>query len=121
MTSRNDKDRQDRELAAVKASSKALALFGSGNPPRGLVPYGTATKAVEPEDAAKTPVSVRMTVLLPPALVDRVKNAVYHMPDLTMTAFAEQAFTQAVEILEAEHEGPFPQREGDLPRGGDTR
>ena len=121
MTNRDDRDRRTRELAAVKASSKGLTLFGTGISPRGLLPYGTATNPVEPEDEAKPPRSVRMTVLLPPALVERIKNAVYTLPGLTMTAFAERAFIQAVEDLEAEHEGPFPQREGDLPRGGDTR
>ena len=112
---------KDRELAAVRASTKGLALFSTGDPPRGLRPYGTATKPVEPEDEAQSPRSVRMTVPLPPALVDRVKNAVYHVPGLTMTALAERAFTQRVEDLEAEHGGEFPQREGELPRGGDTR
>ena len=113
--------REDRELAAVWGSVRGLALFGTSTSPRELVPYGTNTRPVEPEDEEMPPKSVRMTVLLPPDLVERVKNAVFHVGGLTMTALAEQAFTQVVDDLEAEHSGPFPQREGDLPRGGDTR
>jgi hypothetical protein len=62
-----------------------------------------------------------MTVLLPPDLVDRVKNAVYYVPGLTMTAFAEKAFYQAVKELEEKHGGCFPEREGELRRGGNMR
>ena len=69
---------------------------------------GTPTKRVIKE---------RLTVHLPVELIDRIKNAVYWTPGLTLAGLAEEALTAAVEKLERERGGPFPPRKAEL-KGG---
>ena len=59
----------------------------------------------------------KLTVHLEAALADRVKNAAYWNPRLTIAAIAEQGIRLAIERFEREHGGKYPPREGDLVGG----
>jgi len=59
----------------------------------------------------------RLTVHIPVDLIDRVKNAVYWTPGLTLARLAETAFGKEIEELEKEKGEPFPPRREEL-RGG---
>jgi hypothetical protein len=54
---------------------------------------------------------------LSPDLIERVKNAAFWNPRLTITAIAEAGIRQAIEKEEKSHGGPYPTREQEL-RGG---
>jgi predicted DNA binding CopG/RHH family protein len=57
----------------------------------------------------------RITVQISNDIIERVKNAVYFTPGLTLAYFAEQAFSKSVDLLEREK--PFPQRDKELRTG----
>lgn len=59
----------------------------------------------------------RLTVNLPVELIDRIKNAVYWTPGLTLTQLAEESFLKQLAKLEKERGEPFPQRDQPLKRG----
>lgn len=59
----------------------------------------------------------KLTVHLPADLVNRVKNAAYWNPKLTIAKIAEQGIRVALERVEKEYGGPYPQREGELVGG----
>jgi hypothetical protein len=68
----------------------------------------------------KTPLTgpkVRLTILLPSPLVERVKDTVYWTAGLTLSEFAEEAFTAAVQKRERGRKKPFPPRKGKLKAG----
>ncbi len=71
-----------------------------------------------PEEKKERPAKQRITLHISTDLVDRIKNAVYWEPGLTVAGFAEEAFTDAIEILEKERGEPFPQRKHHRLRGG---
>jgi hypothetical protein len=68
---------------------------------------------------AKTPPFRRskITVHLREDLIERVKNAAYWNPRLTIASIAEMGIYQAIEAVEKENGGPYPRREDEL-RGG---
>jgi len=59
----------------------------------------------------------RLTVHLTAELINRVRNAVYWTPGLTLSTLAENALERAVNDLEEQRGEPFPQRRGEL-KGG---
>lgn len=59
----------------------------------------------------------KLTVLLTHDIIERVKNAAYWNPRLTIAAIAERGIAQIIEEIEREHGGPYPPREEEL-RGG---
>ncbi len=59
----------------------------------------------------------RMTIHLPVDLVEKMKDAVYWTPGLTLAGLAEDALQVAVEEIEEERGEPFPKRRENL-RGG---
>ena len=82
----------------------------------------------EPAPTAHSPAPVRpangqpfrrqkLTVHLRPDLAERVKNAAYWNPRLTIASIAEMGIFHALELIEKEHGGPYPPREEEL-RGG---
>ena len=77
-------------------------------PPRALAPAPKVDKD-------------RLTVHLPVELIERVKNAVYWTPGLTLASLAEDALRQALAELEAARGAPFPPRERQLPVGRPLR
>lgn len=56
----------------------------------------------------------KLTVHLPAELADRVKNAAYWNPKLTIGGIAEQGIKSAIEKYEREHGGKYPPRDGEL-------
>lgn len=60
----------------------------------------------------------RITLHISAAVIDRVKNAVYWEPGLTLAGFAEEALDKALNELEAQRGSPFPQRREHRLRGG---
>lgn len=71
-----------------------------------------------PEEKLVRASKQRITLHISTELVDRVKNAVYWEPGLTVAGFAEEAFALAIEILEKERGAAFPQRKQHRLRGG---
>ena len=71
-----------------------------------------------PEEPKERPAKQRITLHISTELVDRVKNAVYWEPGLTVAGFAEEAFTETIAALEKERGEPFPQRKHHRLRGG---
>lgn len=92
----------------------------SSDPGRDLSP-GTPTTEVDParyqhlsgrkgwQRPAKV-VKERLTVHLPVDLIDRIKNAVFWTPGMTLAAFAEEVFSEALIKLEKTRGGPYPAR-----------
>ncbi len=80
---------------------------------------------VPPREGTAAPVATvprpvgkqRLTVHLPVDLIDRLKNAVYWTPGLTLAGLAEAALGRAVDELEAARGEPFAPRHSEL-RGG---
>ncbi len=60
----------------------------------------------------------RITLHISAEIVDRVKNAVYWEPGLTVAGFAEEALEKALADMETERGKPFPQRRQHRLRGG---
>jgi hypothetical protein len=71
---------------------------------------------MKPKTAIEGP-KIRLTILLPSPLVDRVKDVVYWTPGLTLSELAEEAFTTAIQKREKERKKPFPPRHGKLKAG----
>lgn len=71
-----------------------------------------------PEEKVARATKQRITLHISTELVDRVKNAVYWEPGLTVAGFAEDAFALAIETLEKERGAAFPQRKQHRLRGG---
>ena len=63
----------------------------------------------------------RVTVQLPLELTERVRNAVYWTPGLTVAGLAEQALTTALEAMEAERGQAFAPRREELKPGRPVR
>ena len=59
----------------------------------------------------------RVTVVLPGDLLDRIRNAVYWTPGMTLTDFAISAFTEEVGRMEKDRRKPFPSRKRELRPG----
>jgi hypothetical protein len=59
----------------------------------------------------------KLTVHLTHDLIERVKNAAYWNPRLTIASIAELGVKYAIEQVEEEHGGPYPPREAEL-KGG---
>jgi len=53
-------------------------------------------------------------IRLPVELMERVRNAVYWTPGLTINRLAEIAFTNTLDCMEALHGGPFEPRKGGI-------
>jgi hypothetical protein len=59
----------------------------------------------------------KLTVHLTHDLIERVKNAAYWNPRLTIASIAELGIKHAIEQVEREHGGAYPPRENEL-KGG---
>lgn len=69
------------------------------------------------EPKAKPSKKRRFTVHLPPELIERVRDAVWWTPGITLASLAEEALLDAIHQLEKKRGEPFPPREADL-KGG---
>ncbi len=59
----------------------------------------------------------RLTAQLPQETMERVRNAVYWTPGLTIAGMATQALEQFLDQIEAERGEPFPPRQGAIKTG----
>ena len=97
------------------------------NPLDGLIGQNTingmsATTVIEekqpqPQKKAQSPKKQRITVQISEDVIERVKNAVYWTPGLTLASLAEEAFAKAVDQLEKKKASSFPQRKEELKTG----
>jgi hypothetical protein len=73
----------------------------------GTNPLDTVIPARLPESTPpKKVIKERLTVHLPVELIERIKNAVYWTPGLTLAGLAEEAFTAASSDWSASAAGP---------------
>ena len=80
---------------------------------RGAVrPYSRPSKA-----GRREPRSVRLTVSLPSDLVDRLRDAVYWSPSLTLAWLIAQSLRTSLREMESLRQGPFPKRTNALRAG----
>ena len=100
---------------AKRTAKKHRTALGE-DPLDALVPAGNA-KVAEPETEPKAVAKERMTVHLPLDLIDRVKNAVYWTPGMTLAGLTEKALAVAVDKLEKGRGEAYPRREAEL-KGG---
>lgn len=70
-----------------------------------------------PKQKPKPSKKQRITVQISVDVIERLKNAVYWTPGLTLASLAEDAFSKAVDQLEEEKEAPFPKRKEELKTG----
>lgn len=59
----------------------------------------------------------RLTVKLPRSVLDKLRDAVYYTPGLTVSGFIEKTILAIVEAMEQERGQPFPRRKADLRPG----
>lgn len=71
----------------------------------------------QPRKTATKPEKARITLLLPVALAERMRNAVYNLQGTSMTGFTELAIVRELNRQERKHGGPFPERKGKPPAG----
>jgi hypothetical protein len=82
-------------------------------------PARTAAATVKPEPPRKppkpkAPKRQKATVNVRLDLMERVKNASYWVPGLTVTAIVEMGLKHALEQIEQKNDGPYPARENEL-------
>lgn len=82
-----------------------------------LVAAPVAHQVVKEERAEKGGKKEKVTVHLSHELAERVKNAAYWNPRLTVAGIAELGIQFAIEQVEKENGGPYPKRESEL-KGG---
>ena len=75
------------------------------------------SRAGEPKSRSLVTKKEKLTVLLTHDIIERVKNAAYWNPRLTIASIAERGIAHVIEEVEREHGGAYPPREEEL-RGG---
>lgn len=82
---------------------------------------GTSVAVLEeqqpPKTRQKSSKKQRITVQISEDVIERIKNAVYWTPGLTLASLAEEAFAKVVDALEKERGTPFPKRKEELKTG----
>jgi hypothetical protein len=63
----------------------------------------------------------RLTVVIRGDVLNRLRNAVFWTPGLTMTGIVEQCISDAVSMLEQQRGSEFPQRSEELKAGRPPR
>jgi hypothetical protein len=96
---------EQEEASAPAATVKAE----SASQPQG--------RGQEPKPATAAHKKEKLTVHLTHDLIERVKNAAYWNPRLTIAAIAERGIIEVIQQIEQEHGGPYPPREAEL-KGG---
>lgn len=81
-------------------------------------PRRAMSQPVRPGKAeTQPPRTVRLTVSLPGELVDRLRNAVYWSPGLTLAWLISQSLRTSLTEMESLRQGPFPKRTNPLRAG----
>ena len=100
-----------RPATPPKARPVADDDAAGSSPPHAAYEAKAADAAVAPEGRQK------LTVHLEADVVNRVKNAAYWNPRLTIARIAERGIRLALREVEKDHGGAYPQREGELVGG----
>lgn len=100
-----------RKRRATPAPTVAPAVKVEPIPPPHPPTAGTATETLL---AVERPGREKLTVHLDGALVNRVKNAAYWNPRLTIARIAEAGIRLAIEQVERDNGGAYPRREAEL-------
>lgn len=69
------------------------------------------------KEAAKAEEKERVTFHLAKSTIDRVRNAVFYTPGLTMAALTEDALSEYIDKLEKKQGEPFKHRTGQVKTG----
>ena len=77
---------------------------------------GTLLDGPQPADRSRTR-STRLTVNLPKELVDRLRDTVYWIPQLTLSRLVEEAIDSSLAQLETANRGRYPRRTEELKPG----
>jgi hypothetical protein len=80
-------------------------------------PVNTVQKYTESAYKKPKQTKQRITVQISVDVIERIKNAVYWTPGLTLASLAEDAFSKTVDKLEKERKAPFPRRKEELKTG----
>ncbi|OGH59744.1 MAG: hypothetical protein A3G34_07990 [Candidatus Lindowbacteria bacterium RIFCSPLOWO2_12_FULL_62_27] len=72
---------------------------------------------MKPNAKTEKPKKERLTIHVSTDIIDRVKNAVFWTPGLTLSELTECALTEAVDSLEKKRRGKFQKRTGELKVG----
>lgn len=99
--------------AVVVVPEPATVRDGTAKPRRTSRPVNADRQDRQDEVEPKTG-KRKLTVHLDAELADRVKNAAYWNPRLTIASIAEQGIKHAIEKHERDRGGKYPPREGDL-------
>ena len=78
---------------------------------------GSSPSSKPREPGQQQPRSVRLTVSLPGDLVDRLRDAVYWSPSLTLAWLIAQSLRTSLAEMESLRQGPFPKRTNALRPG----
>ena len=78
---------------------------------------GSSPSSKPSEPGQQQPRSVRLTVRLPGDLVDRLRDAVYWSPSLTLAWLIAQSLRTSLAEMESLRQGPFPRRTNALRAG----
>jgi hypothetical protein len=73
-------------------------------------PRGSASLYGRPSKGRQQAQMVRLTVRLPSDLVDRLRDAVYWSPSLTLAWLITQSLRTSLTEMESLRQGPFPKR-----------
>lgn len=107
----------------TKKTNKTIALnpltdYLSAEPKKGTKLTAVAATKIEKKDEPVSTLKQRVTIHISVDLIDRVKNAVYWEPGLTLTEFAERAFDRELKKWEKEWGEEYPQRKEYQLKGG---
>lgn len=108
-----------QNLTDVKsvASSSRVGLDEKASAVRPAVPKPSPELPTATEEMARSVRTERLTLHLSSKLVDRIRNAVYWTPGLTIAELAETALSESIDQLEAERGEAFVARGSELKRG----
>jgi hypothetical protein len=78
---------------------------------------GVSSPSPRPSKAGRQQPRVRLTVSLPSDLVDRLRDAVYWSPSLTLAWLIAQSLRMSLTEMESFRQAPFPKRTNALRAG----
>jgi hypothetical protein len=97
----------------MSLSDQAAPSHSTKNEHRG----GSSPSSKSSEPGQQQPRSIRLTVSLPGDLVDRLRDAVYWSPSLTLAWLIAQSLRSSLAEMESLRQGPFPKRTNALRAG----
>ena len=72
---------------------------------------------IEPVTVSKPLKKMKVTLMLDGDLVERIKNAVYWNPSLTLSGVAMEGMRKTLQEIEEKNQGPYPARSSELRAG----